>query len=103
VNASTPPRLPKPAERLELRFANPYRAGQPLRVSVPANTRASICVYDSQGALKRALFHDLVGSSAIVLSWDGRSDRGTAEPAGVYYVRVEAGGQRLRKKLVLLR
>jgi hypothetical protein len=36
-------------------------------------------------------------------TWNGRSDRGGRMPAGVYFVRLEAGSLREARKLVLVR
>ena len=75
-------------------------AGVPVRRR-PA-LRARVAIYNAAGARVRTLLDgDVSGSRA--LAWDGATSSGTRAPAGVYFLRVEAGSYRESRKLVLLR
>jgi len=46
---------------------------------------------------------DEVVSGPHSITWDGTVQSGTRAPAGIYYLRVEAGALRENRKIVLLR
>jgi hypothetical protein len=84
-------------------FPNPYRAGDQIRFAFPPTAAASLTVHDLQGRVVRGL--SLEPSSAggsRSLSWDGRTDTGGDLPTGVYFLRLEAGGTKIERKLMLL-
>jgi subtilisin family serine protease len=102
VFASTPPGSaalvfagPVPARR-GIDFTFWMRAGS---VSGPA----SVLVYDTRGRRVCSLFEGpVLAGSQRLLSWDGRDASGASAPPGVYFVRFEAPGVRLGRRLVLL-
>ena len=42
-------------------------------------------------------------SGAVELRWDGRREDGSSAVAGMYFLRIWAGGRALRRKAILLR
>jgi hypothetical protein len=85
---------------------NPARIGELARIALatqdtgaaPAGARAS--VFDLLGRRVRALSR---GDASGAFVWDGRDDRGTAAPPGVYFVRVEDGSGRSRSTARMVR
>jgi flagellar hook assembly protein FlgD len=60
-------------------------------------------IYDSSGALVRALVAGERPAGAHVANWDGRDDAGRAVATGIYYCRLDAGGKMLTRKMLLLK
>ena len=72
-----------------------------LYVDVPAAARLD--VVDVSGRHLRTLLAGELPAGEHVARWDGRDDAGRALGAGVYLVRLDAGGTREARSLVLLR
>ncbi|MGD8414497.1 MAG: S8 family serine peptidase [Candidatus Latescibacterota bacterium] len=60
-------------------------------------------VFDVRGARVATLVDEIQSPGEYTVGWDGRSDRGTPVASGVYFYRLEAPGQVLTQKLVLIR
>jgi flagellar hook assembly protein FlgD len=68
-----------------------------------ADGPASVGVYDTRGRKVRELFQgELSAGSERLFSWDGTDGGGVQAAAGVYFVRFEAPGVHLGRRLVLL-
>ena len=60
-------------------------------------------VFDFRGRLVRTLLARQTRQPGLQsVPWDGTDERGLAVPSGVYFYRVEAGTQRMSRKMVLL-
>ena len=57
-------------------------------------------IYSTGGARVRGLVDELLGVGRHVVTWDGRDAAGRPVPAGVYFVRLDAGSHRQNAKLV---
>jgi hypothetical protein len=64
---------------------------------------ATISIYDVSGRLVRRLVNGMLDSGEHQLRWDGRTSQGEVTPAGVYFLRVEAGSLSQTAKVVALR
>ena len=96
---STPP---SNTSRLAPATPNPFRASTGIRYDLGhASTHLRAKVYDARGAEVRTL-EDRAVSGSGTLTWDGLTRSGVRAPAGVYFVRVEAGDLKESKKVVLL-
>jgi flagellar hook assembly protein FlgD len=71
---------------------NPFNAATSLLFTVGVEADVSARVFDVRGRLVRDLQPGRLGAGPHRLEWDGRDDRGAAAAAGVYLVRVVAGG-----------
>lgn len=105
VPTAIPPSPPSPSVPavLDAPRPNPTRGGSAvtLRLSRPANAR--VVVYDVSGRLVATLWNGPAPAGALDLSWDGRDARGVRSGSGVYWVRAEAAGARLLRRVVLVR
>ena len=72
---------------------------------VRACARAPVAVeiYDVQGAVVRRLGARTMDPGWHTLAWDGRDESGRTAGAGVYFVRVSAGDQRITLRVALVR
>jgi outer membrane protein assembly factor BamB len=82
---------------------NPAVSGLTLEFTAPAGASIAAQVYDLSGRLVAQIpvCVDLEGSGKV--AWDGRADDGTDVAAGVYMLRVQAGGESSGRKVVLVR
>ncbi len=97
--------LPGPSPRfmtLSLPVPNPARHATSIGLSLPVPGRARVAVYDLAGREVRVLY-DKYAPAPAVIRWDGRDARGKAAPSGVYWIRAEAAGRKLERKLVWVR
>jgi hypothetical protein len=86
---------PAPA-RTQLRMAFPNPFGQATNVVFSLRTagHASVGVFDVAGRHVRTLANGVRPAGTHTLAWDGRTDDGTRAGAGVYLIRLQAGGVR---------
>jgi len=89
---------------LEGNVPNPFNPMTEIRfVAGPRPVTVRLKVYDVSGRLVRTL-HDGVhpaGHGKVV--WNGRDERGGEVPSGLYFARLEIGGQRFTRKMMLVR
>lgn len=71
---------------------NPFSERTTLRFTLPVPATVEVAVYDALGRRVRRLADGTRGAGPHVLAWDGRDDAGRRLAAGVYLLRVRAGG-----------
>ena len=79
---------------------NPFRRGTTLRYSRSGAGHLRAAVFDLAGARVRTLADELA-PGAGTLTWDGTLQNGAAAPHGLYLIRIEAGGLRETRKVVV--
>lgn len=82
---------------------NPFCAQTAIRFSLPDRQRARLSVYDVEGRLVRELLSGEAGADYTVIIWDGLDESGAPAASGVYYSHLEAGGESLSARMVLIR
>ena len=87
-----------------LRFAgkNPAPGRAQVELALPTASRVDVRVHDLRGALVRNLADGDLPAGVHQLRWDGLDQSGRPAPAGVYFVRAEAGDRTGRVRFVLL-
>ena len=82
----------------------PFNPQTRLRFVVPAAGPVSITIYDVLGREIRTLVEEHNMPSGIYFyTWDGEDKHGIGVGTGVYFCRLNAGGQSAVRKLVLIR
>jgi flagellar hook assembly protein FlgD len=81
---------------------NPAREGVAVRVESGQEGEQEVGVYDVSGRRVRELSRGWYGSGVRVVGWDGRDSAGARAPAGVYLVRLSAGGRMVQTRVTLL-
>ncbi len=90
--------------RLGLAVApNPFRSGTTLRFSVPRASPVRLAVYDLAGRCVRDLYAGTAEAGEQAVRWTGLGAGNSAVPAGLYLVRLDAGGESLTRKALLVR
>ncbi len=83
---------------------NPTRAASTIRFGLPAAGGVSLRVFNIEGRLVRTIADNLVMPAGFhETAWDGMDDGGAAAAAGIYFYRLDAGGKKETKKLLIVR
>jgi hypothetical protein len=82
---------------------NPAAGAVRLRYTLPTAGRVTLRVYGLSGELVRTLEDGARAEGVYDLAWDGRDRQGRAVASGVYFVRLEAMGRDLTRRLVWMR
>jgi hypothetical protein len=96
------PRDEPPALRLAIAGANPFTRSTSIAFSIPARLPVRMSVHDVAGRSVRELVRLTMEAGRHDTSWDGRTSGGAPVAAGIYVVRLEAGGSVRSAKLVRL-
>ncbi len=82
---------------------NPFGRATEIGFGLPEHGRVNLTVHDVRGRLVRELVSGLRSADRHSVSWDGRDDSGRIVPPGIYFVRLEAGGDRATGKILVVR
>lgn len=93
---------PVPQGQLRLAAApNPFNPATELTLQVPAAGAVELGIYDLRGRLVRSLWSGNLTAGSHPLTWNGRTDRGTAAPSGAYFARARTSAGTVSTKLML--
>jgi spore coat protein A len=90
------------ALRVEV-YPNPFNPQISMRFELKAAGRVEAAIYDVGGRLVRRLADRNYPTGTQALQWDGTSDNGEAVSAGVYFLRMRAGGAVETRRLVMIK
>jgi hypothetical protein len=89
--------------RLDTAAPNPFRAETSLTFFLPRNGAVRARVHDVTGRLVASLMDGERAAGRHSVGWDGRTADGSAAGPGIYFVRLEWGGESLTQRVVRLR
>jgi len=82
---------------------NPFNPSTRITFGLPAAGPVSLSILDVQGRVVRHLLEgEARAAGSQTVAWDGRDGLGRSLPSGLYFARLEVGGQRAVSKLLLL-
>ncbi len=79
--------IPRPSFLLTAPHPNPSRTPSNFEFITDARTQLTLTVYDVSGRAIRSLMDGPVSPGEHDISWDGRDQRGSRVPSGVYFLR----------------
>jgi hypothetical protein len=82
---------------------NPFSRSTTIRYQLKTNGYVSLKVYNIQGQLVRALANEDKKVGSYEVRWNGYDDNGQRVSNGIYIYQLNAGGERMVKKMTLLR
>jgi flagellar hook assembly protein FlgD len=89
---------------LQAAVPNPFQARTVLAYDLARRGRVALNVYDVSGRLVRSLVSGAVQEAGhYSVEWDGRDAAGAATRAGLYFSRLDAGGESAMRRLVRIR
>ncbi len=89
--------------KLEQNHPNPFNPSTTIRYALPARSHVRIGVYDTAGREVVVLMDGVQDEGDQVVRWDGIDREGQAVSAGLYVVRVEAGGETRFAKMMMVK
>jgi hypothetical protein len=95
--------LPELTLVLHQNHPNPFNPQTTIAYDIPSVSRVRLLVMDVSGRLVRTLVDENQEPGSRSVVWNGRDDAGSAVSSGVYFYVLDAGKERLTKKLVLLK
>jgi hypothetical protein len=82
---------------------NPFADDTRMQLTLPSAERVVARVYNPAGRLVKTLVDAPLPAGEHFLPWNGTNETGERVASGVYFVRLEAGANRARQKVVLLK
>ena len=82
---------------------NPTREGTEIRFVVSRTTHVTLGVYDAAGRRVAIPFEGLSAAGEHRVNWDARAASGAPVVPGVYFLRMEADGRSMTRRLVVVR
>jgi len=82
---------------------NPFESHTTVDFILAEAGRAKVNVYDVKGRRVANLANQPFGSGSHTLSWDGRNNNGERLPSGMYFIELQAAGERSVQKVLLTR
>lgn len=82
---------------------NPVDERMALAFDLPEAAPVHAALYDAAGRLVRVLAEGMFNAGHHESTWDRRDQLGARVPSGIYFVRLNAGTNRDRQKIVVLR
>jgi len=82
---------------------NPFNPQTTILFTLPVEGHVDLHLYDVQGRLVRTLVSGVRPGGLNEARWDGRDDSGRSLASGTYFARLQAGGERSVRSMVLVR
>jgi len=84
-------------------YPNPFNPATTIPFTLSRSARVAMRIYDVLGRRVRGLIDEERPAGPQAVMWDGRDDRGRPAASGVYFVRLESGGQVRNGKMALIK
>jgi len=97
----TSPTVPVQVQ-IEGNYPNPFSSQTVIRFATPAQGLVTMRVFDLSGRLVRTLANEDMAAANHSIVWDGTDSNGQPLGAGVYFCRLEAQGQVLTQKIMMV-
>ena len=84
-------------------YPNPFNPKTTVMYNIPSTGIVNIRVYDVRGILVQVLLNETNSSGQHAITWDTGESDGLPIASGIYFIRIETGGQVMTRKIVLLK
>jgi len=84
-------------------YPNPFNPETRIVYSIPQSGKVNLTIYNVLGQKVRELTNTAQNAGTHVMTWDARNDFGVNVPTGIYIGVLTTNGQRVTRKMVLVR
>ncbi len=90
---------------LQQNYPNPFNAGTRIRFEVAGrvSTPTRLIIYNVRGHRIRTLINQVLAPGAYQAIWDGTDEAGAPVASGVYVYQLQNGGNKIARKMTLVR
>jgi photosystem II stability/assembly factor-like uncharacterized protein len=82
---------------------NPFSSSTTISLTLGTRTTTAVSIFNVEGKLLKRLLAGTAGPGRYDAVWDGRDDRGSVVPPGIYFARVRTASGESSAKVILLR
>jgi len=82
---------------------NPTKESSTITIDLSAPVEAEISIFNLKGQKVRSLAENLPLSGKHSIVWDGKDSRGQRVNSGIYFIRINAGGEISTKRLIIMK
>ena len=86
---------------LEQNYPNPFNPSTTIAYTLAKPAGVRVMIYDVAGRLINVLVNEFQDAGRHTATWNAREHRGSSLASGLYFARVDAGGQVAIKKMLL--
>ena len=83
-------------------YPNPFNPETTLKYQLPESADVSLEIYNMLGQVVRTLVNENQSAGRYTLQWDGKNDSRHSLSSGIYFYRIQAGGEFQSVKKMLL-
>jgi hypothetical protein len=83
-------------------YPNPFNPATTIKYALPEASNVTLEIYNVVGQVVRTLVADHQNAGRYVVQWDASNDSGHSLSSGIYFYRLQAGGEFLEVKKMLL-
>ena len=83
-------------------YPNPFNPATTIKYALPQAADVELTVYNVMGQVVRALVAEHQSAGRYVVEWDATNDSGHSLSSGMYFYRLQAGGEFLETRKMLL-
>jgi|GEM_PF-942615 len=83
-------------------YPNPFNPATTIKYALPEASSVTLEIYNVVGQVVRTLVADHQNAGRYVVQWDATNESGHSLSSGIYFYRLEAGGEFLEVKKMLL-
>jgi flagellar hook assembly protein FlgD len=84
-------------------YPNPFNPATTIEFAVPTEGHATVTVLNTQGQVVNTLVNEFVSTGTYRTTWDGMNANGELAAGGLYFYRLQIGGQEVTKKMTFLK
>jgi hypothetical protein len=87
---------------LDQNYPNPFNPSTTIHFMLAQGGETHLAIYDIMGRRVKTLIEGLTPPGAHEVRWDGTDQAGEVVPAGIYFYKLQAGGQTETRKLTFI-
>ena len=82
---------------------NPFNPETNISYTLQNSEHVKVSIFNLQGQLIRTLVDETQPAGSYTVRWDGRQENGEMAVSGMYLYRIDAGGQTLTQKMIMMK